>query len=204
MTARALLVAAAASVAASGCGLVTFNDARHGLAAVANLDFEGGTHSGAIPSGWLIALSATSGRPDLYSFAVDGDTTHGGDRSLRIRNERPVPAEGAAHGGVYQCIRAPEIERRTVRLSGWIKTDRAAGDGASLWLGAYDADRETIDFENMEGRRVTGSTDWGEHEVDVTLPPGVEVAELCYGFFGDGPGAAWVDDLELVVEGDLR
>lgn len=179
----------------SGCGVITFSNGVTHIESAENLDFEGGTHAGSLPSSWQVAQGAQSGTPQDYSFAVDGEERHGGDRSLRIRAER---APGA-HGGVYQCISRPSLDRPVVRLRAFIRTDAAGGDGASLWISASDDSFETIAFENMDGRRARDTADWTAHDVEITIPEDRlgDVAELCFGFFADGTGTAWVDDMEL-------
>jgi hypothetical protein len=181
----------------TACGAVRLVPPEEMRAQPRNLDFEGGTYAGAVPNGWYVGRGPRAGTPDQYSYRLDHGVRHTGRSSLLISvaAERP-----RGHGGLGQCLYQPEGERRRVRLSGYVKTSGVGGDGASLYIVATDDRRKGFAFQNMAGRRARGTSTWTRHAVEIHV--GEDAVQLCFGFFLEGPGSAWVDDLSLRTSTD--
>src|SRR5439155_14824257 len=67
-----------------------------------------------------------------------------------------------------------------------------------LWM-REDGDVSSFGFASTETLGVKGTTDWKEYSV--TLPVVREAKLLYIGFLLTGTGKAWVDDLQLLVDG---
>jgi hypothetical protein len=56
-------------------------------------------------------------------------------------------------------------------------------------------DGETMSFDNMGDRPITGTTEWRQYRVVLDVP---ETAELiAFGVLLQGPGRVWIDDVEV-------
>lgn len=155
-----------------------------------NLDFEQGTYAGGLPTGWFNPRGAGGGTPEEYRFEVVRDDKLSGKASLRIRFTAEHPT---AYGGVMQCLRNPVPGRH--RLVGYLKAQEVEGEGGSFWIRADSEERMSIAFQNMDGRRIRGSTDWERHSVEIQAP--TSAAQLCFGVFLGGLGTLWADGLSL-------
>jgi hypothetical protein len=52
------------------------------------------------------------------------------------------------------------VDGKTVRLSGYLRTDGATGTGGSLLLQATNGSGSVLVHDHMEGRQVRGDQDW--------------------------------------------
>jgi hypothetical protein len=62
-----------------------------------------------------------------------------------------------------------------------------------------DGDTPGLQFDNMQRRRVKGTRDWTEYSIVLPLHP--DAKHVFFGFLIAGKGTAWVDDLQLLVDG---
>lgn len=188
----AVWVVSAALVACGGCSDVKIVKAE-ALSETRNLDFEGGAYAGNLPNGWILVRDG--GTPDDYSYDVDREKARSGAASLRIRF---VGTAVRQHGGVAQCLQQPEIEAGSrLSLAAFVKTVDAPDGGASIWMTAWDPANKVIEFRNVGDGRVRGTTDWTRQKVTIEIGRSRTVDRLCVGFFHDGRGTAWVDDVTL-------
>jgi hypothetical protein len=154
-----------------------------------NLDFE----SPPAPSGWP---ADWGGVPAPYEPGVDQKIIHGGKQSGRIRFVGPEQAGGPAFGTLVQGLNPEAYRGQRIRYSGYVRTDQAAGGGAALWMRVDGAKRgETLAFDNMHGREITGTTEWKKCEIVLDVPQ--EAAAINFGALLAGKGTAWVDDLTI-------
>ena len=120
----------------------------------------------------------------------------------------------SVHGGRYagRIDRDPESDRRfstftmslpvtfsgeTLELSGWLRTEDVVGF-AGLWL-RQDGPSGSLQFDNMQSRNLSGSTEWTEYRI--TLPLDERARTVFLGALLVGEGTVWMDDLELLVDG---
>jgi C-terminal processing protease CtpA/Prc len=148
------------------------------------LDFES-DHTGGVPKGW-------GGHPP-GTFAVDDQVVHGGRWSLRIERKADGP------DGFTAVTRMLPIDFAGGRLelSGFLRTENVAGF-AGLWM-RQDGDSGAVAFDNMESRRLNGTTGWTEYTIALPLAPGAK--RLFFGVLASGAGRVWADDLRLLVDG---
>ena len=164
-----------------------------------NLDFER-TASGALggaPAGWSAGGSG-------YEVVVDPEVAHSGDRSLRLtslpeqdRSTGQGEPRGRRFGVATTSVSVDPARGKRLRLSGYLKTDGVRGDGVGLWMRVDGPDRSMLAFDNMEGRRVTGTTDWTRYQI--VLPVDESAVSVYLGALLPGEGTAWVDSLSLEV-----
>ncbi len=148
------------------------------------LDFES-DHTGGVPKGW-------NGVPP-GTFAVDDQVVHGGRWSLRIERTADGPGEFTAVSRMLPI----DFAGARLELSGFLRTENVAGF-AGLWM-REDGDGGIVAFDNMESRRLNGTTGWTEYTITLPLAPGAK--RLIFGVLAAGGGRVWADDLRLLVDG---
>jgi erythromycin esterase len=140
------------------------------------------------PQGW----SGGVGSPPEFEHGRDLSVRKSGSASAYVRSLYQL-VDGA--GTLVQSLRADAYRGHRVRLSGWIRTSGVGGEGAGLW---FRGDGVKIGpFDNMTGRRLTGTNDWQHVSIVVDVPSGT--TGVAYGVLLVGPGVIWVDDLTLEV-----
>src|SRR5690606_16420199 len=84
-----------------------------------------------------------------------------------------------------------------LEVRGWLRTADVKGF-AGLWL-REDAPNGSVQFDNMRSRGLAGTTEWTEYRI--SLPFDRRARSIYFGALLMGSGTAWVDDLELLVDG---
>ncbi|MBI4910748.1 MAG: hypothetical protein HY820_44450 [Acidobacteria bacterium] len=90
-----------------------------------------------------------------------------------------------------------DFSGRTIEWRGWVKT-QAVTNAAALWM-REDGDTAGLAFNTTQGLQVKGDTDWKQYSITLSVVPDAKL--LFVGFLIVGTGTAWVDDLELLVDG---
>ncbi|TDN39738.1 peptidase S41 [Hymenobacter sp. UV11] len=163
-----------------------------------NLSFEQVDHRTHLPAGWWTSLSGPT-PPDAasgYLAAADSLTHHDGRYALRVQSvgaTRPADAFGVA------TMRLPvTFGGKSVKLTGFLKTDQVQNGYAGLWL-RVDGEQGMLAFDNMQKRPVRGTTDWQQYTI--TLPLANEAKTLYFGTLLPATGTLWLDQLTLTVDG---
>src|SRR6187200_709348 len=130
---------------------------------------------GGNPEGWVAIQHAGA---ESYDFALDSGQKHSGTQSMRIKKIGPEP-----YGTISQVLDGGRYAGKTVRLSGWIRTEAVPdgrNTGAALVLMA-----------------LRGTSDWTRYTIELKVPPTANRLEL--GATLEGAGTVWVDDFELEI-----
>ena len=146
---------------------------------------------GGNPEGWVAIQHAGA---ESYDFVLDSGQKHSGTQSMRIKKIGPEP-----YGTITQILDGNRYAGKTVRLSGWIRTDAVPdgrNTGAGLVLMALRGG-SFVAHEFMKKARVRGTTDWARYTIELKVPPSANRLEL--GATLEGAGTVWVDDFELEV-----
>jgi len=151
---------------------------------LSGLDFEA-EHAGGVPKGW-------NGGP-AGTFAVDGQTVHGGKWALRI--ERNDKSEGA-FTAINRMVPI-DFAGESLELRGFLRTEDVS-QFAGLWM-REDGDSGSVAFDNMQQRQLKGTTEWTEYSIK--LPIEKSAKRLFFGVLAAGVGKVWADDLHLLVDG---
>lgn len=146
-----------------------------------------------IPKGW----GKTGLEPQNYEMHLDTSVKQSGNASATMRSTASITKEGFA--AAIQSIKPDEFRGKRVRLSGYLKSEGVA-EWAGLWLRIDSEDPAImLEFDNMDDRPVKGTSDWTKYEIVLDVPS--EAAEIVFGFFLNGKGQIWADDLEIEVVG---
>jgi len=148
-----------------------------------NLDFE--QHRNGFPLYW----SAFGDK--AYKIYVDSVYKKSGKFSAVIENT------GSKKEYRALSLSLPaNYEGKSIRLSGFIKTENVTEGYAGLWI-RIDPQ---IGFDNMSNRGVTATTDWAPFEITLPLKP-KETEQIVFGGLLVGKGKMWLDDLKITIDG---
>jgi hypothetical protein len=149
------------------------------------LNFEG-QQAGAALRGW-------GGGPAGTIFP-DDQIVHTGKWSARIERN-------AASQNSFSTITIGipvDFAGNSISLRGYLKTE-GVSEFAGLWMREDDEGGANLAFDNMQSRRVGGTTNWTQYSITLPLRP--EAKRLFFGVLSAGMGKTWADDLALVVDG---
>ena len=143
------------------------------------------------PKGWQAAGS----HPQNYEMGIDPAITYGDKACATIKaNESP----GASFGTLMQSIAATNYRNTRLRLSGVVKAT-GVDEWAGLWMRVDGPQQQGLAFDNMQGRRITGTCDWAGHAVVLDVAAEAEV--IAFGILLSGPGQVWLADVQLETVG---
>jgi hypothetical protein len=142
-------------------------------------------HPGGSPAGWTVS-------PPDGAF-VDSTIVRGGKWSARL--VRSADSAGA-FSGLSKTIPL-DVAGKAIVLRAYLRTEDVTGFVA-LWL-REDGASPNLAFNTTQPRQVKGTNDWHEHTVTVPIRP--EGRRLVFGVLLSVTGTAWVDDVELLVDG---
>ena len=164
---------------------------------IVNGSFEAPAQRGMMmPAGWYAGGAG-------YSIRVDTVQAHSGSQSLR--SERVDTAMFSVMSGRFgvatQVLPAAAAAGRSVRFTGWIRTERVDEGYAGLWM-RVDGNGGRFAFDNMYQRGVQGTTPWARYVVEVVVDSAA--TNLVFGVLHPGTGVAWFDSLTLEVFGPAQ
>jgi C-terminal processing protease CtpA/Prc len=141
--------------------------------------------AGSAPAGWFGGPAGT--------FVVDDKEEHGGQRTVRLERK---PDSTGAFSSVAKVIPV-DFAGSTLEWRGFLRTEDVS-DFAGLWM-REDKEGASVEFDNMQARKLKGSTGWTAYSITLPLHPGAQ--QVVVGALMSGTGKAWVANLELLVDG---
>jgi erythromycin esterase-like protein len=90
------------------------------------------------------------------------------------------------------------VAGKRLSLSGYIRSQDIADGYAGLWVRA-DGAKGAVAFGDMHNKGVTGTSPWTRYEVSIDVP--ANATAVLFGAVQTGTGAAWVDSLQIEVDG---
>ena len=124
-----------------------------------------------------------------FELVRDTAVKHSGMASGRIRQ-----LSSESYFGTFTTGLSPKnYKSARVRYSGFLKTEDA--DSAGLWMRVDGVEQFVLAFDNMDGRRVTGTKDWKKYELVLDVP--TDATAIAFGFLLVGKGTVWADDLKI-------
>ena len=144
-----------------------------------------------VPQGWYVAGS----RPHDYDVRLDATVVYSGSSSALIQSKSPQ-ADG--FGTLMQSFKADDYLSQRLQLSGYLKTETVES-WTGLWMRVDGPNRQTLSFDNMQNRSVTGTTDWTRYTVVLDVPDASEY--IAFGILLAGLGRVWCDCLNFETVG---
>lgn len=151
------------------------------------MGFEGPATEAGLPAGW------TSAKPPIVS--LDTQVVHGGKQSVRIERTGNSPNRFSPIS-----VRIPvDFHGRWLTLRGYLRVENVKGN-AALWLREDAADGSMLQLRNGDDEKFSGTQEWQPFSLKMEVDEAA--TSLVFGAYLQGTGKAWVDDLELLVDGE--
>jgi hypothetical protein len=85
---------------------------------------------------------------------------------------------------------------RRLRISAWVLSSSVSG-WAGLWMRVDTGQERGVAFDNMQCRRIVGTTGWAQYQVvlDVTS----DATTVAYGVLLADEGDVWIDGVQIEV-----
>lgn len=149
-----------------------------------NLDFEKNIKKEKLPDDWF----------KWGNYTLMKDTiSHSGLFSGKVQ----ASGEKKSFGCLAYKIPA-NYEGESITLKGYMKTENVKGY-AGLML-RIDGNGKTLEFDNMNKRKIEGTNDWKEYSITLKFPREAEMIYIA-GILG-GEGIAWYDDFVVTIDGE--
>ncbi|MBL7044563.1 MAG: carbohydrate binding domain-containing protein [Pirellulaceae bacterium] len=147
-----------------------------------NGDFEDGT------TGWNPFWSRT----DQGRSEFDDKTVHGGKQSVRIEHE------GAEDWSLQQLEALAVKPGQIYELKAWV---RVQGEGTTTLCVTPRGENDRVISWVYGGRTARSADDWQLIRSRFVVPDGVQT--MLPRMIGNGPATVWIDDVSLVLAGDI-
>ena len=105
---------------------------------------------------------------------------------------------GESFGVATGSFPVKDAAGKRIRLSGYIKTEGVTEGYAGLWL-RVDGASGVMEFDNMNNRGITGTTDWKRYEIELQVA--ATATNINFGALFPANGTAWLDSLAIEVDG---
>nr|WP_294946891.1 S41 family peptidase [uncultured Mucilaginibacter sp.] len=141
------------------------------------------------PAGWITYFQPEQ----LKSYPVKVDSI------IKQQGKYAVSIEKAGEGGdfgVIDYVIPKTFKGSKVELRGYVKTENVTAGYAGLWM-RVDGSQA---FDNMQGRGITGTTDWKEYVVELPYDE-TKAINIHLGALLVGKGKMWVDNFRLFIDG---
>lgn len=133
--------------------------------------------------GWMLS----GNNPDMYRVKMDDRVFHMGTASAFLYSVDAT--DNSQFATLMQEFQSTLYEGKRVRLSGYIKTEKAAKCG--IWMRIDNVYGDPVQFDNMDDRPITGTNDWNYHSIVLDVPK--ESASIHFGVLLIGEGNVWMD-----------
>jgi len=142
--------------------------------------------------GWFAAGS----EPKSYNMGTTTDDHHSGKSCAYIKS---VKTDINGFGTYMQMTQVGEYLGKSVRMTGWIRS-KDVKDWAGMWF-RVDGDNaeNTLSFDNMQDRPITGTSEWKKYEIVLDVPK--EAKALAFGVLLSGTGEIFFDDMNFEILG---
>ncbi|MBN4081523.1 peptidase S41 [bacterium AH-315-C07] len=154
-----------------------------------NFGFENTSSNENLPDNWIQWGSG-------YNLGVDTTVKHSGKNSIIIE-----PSSASRTSNAFGCV-AREIpavyKGKKIEVRAWMKM-KDVTDGPVGLLLRIDGTSGILKFDNMQKRKIQGTSDWTLYSVKLRYPKSAKVIYI--GALLSGAGKLWVDDFELLIDG---
>jgi len=133
-----------------------------------------------------------------YQYDIFIDTVaRGGKKAATIKS---IDKRIIGSGALVQTCKADNYFGKRVRMSGYVKSENVV-DWSALWLRVNAAGTEEfLSFDNMEDRRIKGTTSWTKYEIVFDVPTNASIIK--FGAILHGTGQIWFDDITFEIVDD--
>ena len=90
------------------------------------------------------------------------------------------------------------ISGKHVSIAGYMRSEDIAEGNAGLWMNV-SGPNGSLGFKNLGDQNITGTTPWRHYEISLDVP--ANATALAFGATQSGTGAAWLDTMEVKIDG---
>lgn len=158
------------------------------LADTLNFGFENKTDSNGFPHHWI-----KMPRKSNFTFKLDSTIKHSGRYALLIE-------ESGTSDQIFGCAarQLKLISGKEIEIKAFMKLENVTGViGLMLRI---DGKNQILAFDNMERKGIRGNINWRQYTVKLPIPEGAET--LYVGGILSGTGKLWLDDFQVLVDGN--
>ena len=140
-----------------------------------------------VPKGWFFRAVDAS----LYEVGTDNTTSESGKACAYVISHNSTESE---FGNLMQAIDAKNYLGKRLQLTAYIKSINVS----RVWMridGKNPEYKQSLGFDNMGKRPITGTTDWKQYSIVLDVPD--NSAAINYGFLIVGTGEFWVDNVKI-------
>ncbi|KAB8125553.1 helix-turn-helix transcriptional regulator [Gracilibacillus oryzae] len=137
--------------------------------------------------GWFLSGS----NPYNYELCIDHKIVHQGNASGVLKSKSNHSGD---FGTMMQQFKANKYAGKRIKLTGFLKTE-AVAEYAGMWMRVDNASEDVLQFDNMNDRPITGTTNWTPYSIVLDVPE--ESAIISFGVLLYGTGKVWVDNFSL-------
>lgn len=137
----------------------------------------------------IVRKFVISSDPTFYSATLD--PLYSGLSRMQSTNQNNFAS--AAAGLPLQAVAGKHLS-----FSGYIRSQDIANGYAGLWVRA-DGTRGPLAFSGMQNKGITGTSPWTRYEVSIDVPS--DATGVFFGVVQTGTGVAWVDSLQIELDG---
>ena len=140
----------------------------------------------AAPQGWYLAGS----KPAEYDSGVDKQVQYNAHPSAYLKSKATV-SDG--FGTLMQNFSADQYAGKRLRLTAFVRSE-GVENWAGLWM-RVDKGKDSVAFDNMQDRPITGNNAWREYTVVLDVPQ--NATGIFFGVLLSGSGEVWVNSVKL-------
>jgi hypothetical protein len=153
-----------------------------------NLDFETPADPKKLPQPWIEWGKG-------YVLSVDTTEKFKGKAALRI--QAPAVMDNIQFGSAANPVPVT-FGGKEVELRGYLKFSGVTKGWVGLMM-RIDSKSGILQLDNGQSKGIHGTEDWKQYSIKMQLPANAD--KIYLGAILVGPGAVWVDELELLVDG---
>jgi serine/threonine-protein kinase len=142
------------------------------------------------PPGWILRGNA----PEEYQVFTDIGVKYSEMLSVSLVS---TTASNNDFASFLQKITADNYVGKRLRFSAFLRCNRV--HWASLWMRVDSKGAAGVAFDNMDDRRVKGTTDWLRYSIVLDIPKDANV--ISFGAMLGGTGQLWIDGCVLEIVG---
>jgi C-terminal processing protease CtpA/Prc len=141
-----------------------------------------GWHSSITP-GFIVKTDSLIKYKGKYSICIERDTSVSTNQTGKISFTIPSIYEGA-----------------TIKLIGYMKTEGISPEGAAGLSISAEGAAGTLEQNNMEVKKATGTNQWKKYSVELNLADDIKKI-IIGGWVKGAKGKIWLDELNVYIEG---
>lgn len=143
-----------------------------------------------LPEGWFKAGS----NRNSYEMGIEKGAGQDGKNVATIKS---IDKSIDGFGTLMQSSMSQKYLGQRVRMSGFVKS-KDVKKSAGLWFRVDQANsKNSLAFDNMHDRPITGTTDWKKYEIVLDVP--LNASKLAYGALLTGTGQIWFDNINFEI-----